>query len=549
MAHDTLCFLLLCSFYHFSLGMFRNIGDKWFENVDTNQKNYGVAICDVDNDGRFEIIVAGFSAPNLVLKYDRIMNMFYNIAVRDSPYEPLMDSLGAALGVCCCDIDGDGREEIFFVNTNNAYAGLTSYRDKLFKWNGHKYVDLFSNSVNSHLQDKTYSGRSAACLDRYGRGKYGIVVATYASKQEGKFVLYEMNEFHPANDIDAGAIVLQDSAKEAGIDKSTGGRGIFVGPVVSDDGKLDVFFCNEGNSWLENLGHNFLFKNLGNGTFVDVAEQLKITDEHNAGRGTFGADFNHDGLVDFVVGNYEGPHRLYIQHRYNNGTVAFINVTTPEFEKPCMVRTVIVDDFDNDGALEVFFNNMRERHEVHANRLFTVRQSGYKGIKIRPISPGDATDADGYGTGGAILDVEGDGMLELVLSHGEDVAQPLDIFTAIKNANNWLRILPRTKYGAPARGATVTLVTSHGDTQMRIIDSGSGYLCQMEPVAHFGLGSDTATEVTVRWSDGKTFFMTISLQDQRKTLEIYHPDFYLLEAAKKSTSLLLHPVVSNHTEL
>jgi hypothetical protein len=40
--------------------------------------------------------------------------------------------------------------------------------------------------------------------------------------------------------------------------------------------------------------------------------------------------------------------------------------------------------------------------------------------------------------------------------------------------------------------------------QRRIIDGGSGYGAQQEPVAHFGLGEDSRSpvEVTVRWPDG-----------------------------------------------
>jgi len=39
--------------------------------------------------------------------------------------------------------------------------------------------------------------------------------------------------------------------------------------------------------------------------------------------------------------------------------------------------------------------------------------------------------------------------------------------------------------------------------QRRTIDAGSGYLCQTEPVAHFGLGGATPRRVTVRWPDGR----------------------------------------------
>jgi hypothetical protein len=63
-------------------------------------------------------------------------------------------------------------------------------------------------------------------------------------------------------------------------------------------------------------------------------------------------------------------------------------------------------------------------------------------------------------------------------------------------------VLPLTPFGAPARGALVTLETPVWK-QIRSIDAGSGYLCQMEPVAHFGLGIVREIErVTVYWLDG-----------------------------------------------
>lgn len=66
-----------------------------------------------------------FNGPNLVLKYNRTLNRLVNIAVDDphSPYHALRDRAGNAIGVTACDVDGDGREEIYFLNTNNAYSG------------------------------------------------------------------------------------------------------------------------------------------------------------------------------------------------------------------------------------------------------------------------------------------------------------------------------------------------------------------------------------------------------------------------------------------
>ncbi|TFK01311.1 Cartilage acidic protein 1 [Platysternon megacephalum] len=89
------------------------------------QLNYGVAVTDVDADGDLEIVVAGYNGPNLVLKYDRARQRLVNLAPdeRSSPYYALRDRQGNAIGVTACDIDGDGREEIYFLNTNNAFSG------------------------------------------------------------------------------------------------------------------------------------------------------------------------------------------------------------------------------------------------------------------------------------------------------------------------------------------------------------------------------------------------------------------------------------------
>lgn len=69
--------------------------------------------------------IVRYNGPNLVLKYDRTQNKLLNIAVDDgsSPYYALRDPQGNAIGVTACDVDGDGREEIYFLNTNNAFSG------------------------------------------------------------------------------------------------------------------------------------------------------------------------------------------------------------------------------------------------------------------------------------------------------------------------------------------------------------------------------------------------------------------------------------------
>ena len=69
--------------------------------------------------------IVSYNGPNLVLKYDKQRKRLVNIAVDDrySPFYALRDRQGNAIGVTACDIDGDGREEIYVLNTNNAFSG------------------------------------------------------------------------------------------------------------------------------------------------------------------------------------------------------------------------------------------------------------------------------------------------------------------------------------------------------------------------------------------------------------------------------------------
>ena len=538
--------------------MFAAWTEEWLDETveGHSQRNYGVAVCDVDFDGTPEFFVAGFSGPNIVLKFNREIQAFENLALPGSPYEALMDPDGEAIGVCACDIDGDGTEEIYVLNTNGAYAGISAYPDKLFKWRNGKYIDLYNDSVNKNITGKNYAGRSVVCLDRYGRGKYGFMISTYSHQGTGQFALIEMKDYDHNNDINTGHIVLHNVAHDAGLDKVTGGRAAVVGPILNNKGKLDIFFNNEGNNFLGNSGKNFLFMNLGNGTFIDVAMQYGLADEEEAGRGTLLCDVNGDGHLDIAYGNYEGPHRLYLQNIIE-GKRSFENAATPEFYKKSSIRSMVGGDFDNDGDIEIYFNNIVDYNKPQPNKLIRITSYGQGKIPgISTLNPGDAEESDGYGTGCAYADINGDGLLELLVSHGEDVAQPLEIYQVQQYddvlTNNWIRIDIRTKYGAPARGATGTLRLKNGFPQHQVVDSGSGYLCQMDPVLHFGLGGDMAVEVYVQWPDGQHSTWILAEKDQRKVIIIPHPHFEAYEKANKASNITIgldNSKIYNHTEL
>ena len=66
------------------------------------------------------------------------------------------------------------------------YSGTTSTTDKLFKRVGAGYAELFAEPENRDAANYV-AGRSCACVDRFARGTYGVMVANYG----GPMRLYE----------------------------------------------------------------------------------------------------------------------------------------------------------------------------------------------------------------------------------------------------------------------------------------------------------------------------------------------------------------------
>ena len=54
--------------------------------------------------------------------------------------------------------------------------------------------------------------------------------------------------------------------------------------------------------------------------------------------------------------------------------------------------------------------------------------------EIKKLAIGDALETEGHGTGGAVADLNGDGVLDLLLSHGESTAsQALELYQVMSS--------------------------------------------------------------------------------------------------------------------
>ena len=450
---------------------FEDITDKIVDNP--KRLSYGVSVTDMDKNGKYEFIVTGFGYPNLALSYDD--GKLINIANQ----KVFSDNLRKTIGVAACDVDKDGYEEIYFLNTDT-YSGKKKYSDRLIDIEGDKFLDLFEIEKNNKDLNLT-AGRSVVCVDRKGNGEYGLYVSNYG----GPTRFYEIEDGK-----------IRDKASNLSLDNVTGGRAVVSGHILTD--RSDIFAANE-------RGANYLFKN-NDGTFEDLAFDYRVDDVIQNGRGTALSDILYRGRLDIISGNWQGYHRAYVLE--NN---IFKDIGNRKFDKPSRIRTIISADFDNDGYDEVFMNNLAE-----PNKLFRIKENGI----FEEIILEEGLEYDGYGTGAAVADIDDDGILELLVSRGESKEQPLTLYKAkVDKQSKYLRIKPINLFGAPARGATVTLLTNQRK-HSKTIDAGSGYLCQMEPVAHYGIRKNEKNfKVEVKWTNGTTKLIEIKSLNQTVTVK------------------------------
>ncbi|MFN7471332.1 MAG: FG-GAP repeat domain-containing protein, partial [Roseiflexaceae bacterium] len=122
---------------------------------------YGVAVTDIDGDGLFEFVVAGFGCANVALKWTGRGYLDCADAVFADPH-------GQAIGLAAGDVDADGIEELYILNSDT-FAGSKQQIDRLFALHGGARVDLFAQPEAAAIANPS-AGRSVAVIDRTGAG-------------------------------------------------------------------------------------------------------------------------------------------------------------------------------------------------------------------------------------------------------------------------------------------------------------------------------------------------------------------------------------------
>lgn len=350
---------------------------------------------------------------NVSFKHNACINM-------EKRYFP--ETLGS--GVAVFDYDGDGFEDLYFVNFN-----FVGPEDKRRDSKSIQNV-LYRNLGNGTFEDCS----SASGLSDHSPG-HGVSIGDYDN--DGDPDLYLTN-FGPnrlfRNDGDGH---FSDITTEAGISDSDGSMSTSAAWFDYDqDGDLDIYVCNYSdydlhdpvNCYQPDIGHVYcgpdslpnqrhtLFENGGDGTFRDITRTMGIDrrdKEMGKGLGIVAAHLNSDDNIDLFVANDSTPNFLFWGdgNRLIDGTEqSGADVNNNLEDESCM--GVDAADLDGDGRPELIVTNQwGQKNTVYRNM---------EGLFI------DATDllgltaatkrAVGWGTG--FLDFDSDGDLDNFVTNG-----------------------------------------------------------------------------------------------------------------------------------
>lgn len=160
-----------------------------------------------------------------------------------------------------------------------------------------------------------------------------------------------------------------------------------------------------------NGGGNVMFRNLGDGRFEDVTEQLGV----GSTRWTMAAasaDFDQDGWPDIYLANDYGPEELYL----NDGGRRFVLTTAGLESESKSGMSVTVGDVFNRGQLDVFVTNISARGYLFQNNNLRMNQLA---DRDRFTNVADAVVADaGWAWGAQFGDLNNDGTGEFFVANG-----------------------------------------------------------------------------------------------------------------------------------
>ncbi|MCG9130660.1 VCBS repeat-containing protein [Candidatus Poribacteria bacterium] len=250
-----------------------------------------------------------------------------------------------------------------------------------------------------------------------------------------------------------------DVAPDLKMDKVDGGRGSAWGDY-DNDGDLDIVAVGTYQP-------HALYRNNGDGTFTNTAEQAGIADPRG-GWGSLFADYDNDGYLDLYItrGGWSGAAENTLYH--NNGDGTFTDLThTAGVADPQSSFCAAWADYDNDGYLDLYIAD-GVIGDGAANVLY--RNNGDGTFTNTAESAGVANTGNSLGT--AWGDYDKDGYIDLhVVNFGQS-----NVLYRNNGDGTFTDVTPTTGMNIPVTDAFVTFfldVDNDADLDIFISNSGS----------------------------------------------------------------------------
>ena len=478
----------------------------------------GIALFDYDGDGLLDVFqvngttLEGFpkgEEPRPYLYRNKGGGAFEDVTAASG----LREQWGWGQGTCVGDYDNDGDEDLFVT-----YYGS----NRLFRNSGRgTFADVTAASGLSG--DRTRWGTGCAFVDVDRDARLDLFVANYidldlktAPTPESGLCRYKgvavacgppgLKGGKNALYRNRGDGTFVDISEPSGITAANGTYALGVTTLDFDnDGWTDLYVANDSNP-------SALYRNRGDGTFEDIGVRAGCAYSQDgkpqAGMGVGIGDFDRNGWMDIVKTNFAGDtSSLYA----NTGQGRCEDRT---FEAGLGLNTRWLGwgagfvDFDNDGWLDIFLTNGHVYPEVSGIKGeagYEQRKVVYRNLGGRfedvTLRLGPPATVPRAGRGTAFGDLDNNGTVDVVINNVH--AAPDVWLTTTTAPRHWLLLrLVGTKSNRSAIGARVR-VTAGGATQIREVHGGGSDLSQRDLRVHVGLGdASTAERVEVRWPNG-----------------------------------------------
>ncbi len=326
----------------------------------------------------------------------------------------------AGPGVCVADFDGDGFQDIYFVNGRDLYGGGAPVRNALYRNN---HDGAFTDVTEKASVPGNAYGLGCVWGDYDNDGHPDLYVTQY-----GKNILYRNN----------GDGTFTDVTQKARVDGTDFGTVFHSGATFFDydrDGYLDLYVggyvefgptsqrtCTIGYGIQASCPPSeykgspaILYHNNRDGTFTNVTKAAGIFQPKGKNLSVAAADFDNDGWPDLFVAN-DGL-EMYLYHNERNGKFREVALTTGISRtangNTMAAMCISLGDYDNDGRLDLYVSDFQGAgdHIWHNDGDgFLEEVSDRVGIT--------ASTQRVLSFGGGFLDYDNDGYLDLFIANG-----------------------------------------------------------------------------------------------------------------------------------